>query len=151
MRRFLMLLVACVVFMASNAPAEIICPDPDLLVGLFENGDINMSPGVSTPFNMYLVLLNPSHENLDAFEFKLMTPSSGTLFTLQEYLPPGAINLGSVTASSREYIVGLPYPQPIANQRVSLVTLTMMSLVNTPNQDFSAQLTTWPSIAGHIA
>ncbi len=151
MRRFLMLLVACMVLRVSATPAEIICPDPDLLVGLFENGDINMAPAVSTPFNMYLVLLNPSHENLDAFEFKLTTPSSGTLFTLQEYLPPGAINLGSVTASSREYIVGLPYPQPIANQRVSLVTLTMMSLTNTPNQDFSAQLTTWPSIAGHIA
>ena len=152
MRRFLMMFAFCGLALAAPARADLPCAAPDLLAVVFDNGDINNTPALATPYNMHVVLLNPSHDNVDAFEFRLVLPNTGgNLFVLQETLPPGAINVGVTDYPNREYIVGLAYPRWVENNRISLVSFSLMSLAATPDQDLFVQPTTIQSIPGHIA
>lgn len=154
MKRFAGLPCLCclVLAVATPARAQLICAEPDLFALVTDSGFINHTPTVGVPFNLHAVLLNPSAQPIDAFEFRLNLPvPTGQLFVLQETLPPGSINVGNYGTDYREYIVGFPTPRPASNNRIELVTFSLMCLASTPNQDFTVQPTFAPSIPGRLA
>lgn len=152
MKRFAGLIVLCCLALALPAGAQLACTEPDLFALVGDAGFMNHTPTVGVPFNLHAVLLNPSAQPIDAFEFRLNLPTpTGQLFVLQETLPPGSINVGNNGVDYREYIVGFPTPRPASNNRIELVSFSLMCLASTPNQDFTVQPISTPSIPGSLA
>ena len=86
---FLVLLAGLVLaaFCPNPATAQLECTDPDLVAVVFDNGDINFNPPVGTPFNLQIVLLNPTDmTGFNAFEFKFKIPVNTVI--LSTVLPP---------------------------------------------------------------
>jgi hypothetical protein len=159
MRRSSMLFaLAFLVVLAGAAPvqAQLACTEPDLVALVFDNGDVNFTPTLFTPFNMHLVLLNPSLPGADAFEVQVDVPNyTASFFKLSEQLPPGCINVGDSTGSSMWYfIAGFPTPLPPVSGQVTLVTWSLMAHANPGQYDIylgPLDLPLTPSIPGHAA
>ncbi|MBK7672642.1 MAG: hypothetical protein IPJ24_14850 [bacterium] len=158
MKRFAGLPALCclglVLAMVTAAPAraQLSCSEPDQFALVFDNGYINHTPTLGEPFGMHAVLINPTGQPIDAFEFRLnLPPLASQLYVLQALLPPGSLNIGTSDATYREFVVGLSVPRPAVNDRIELVTFELMCLTSTPNQDFFVQETWAPAIDGRIA
>lgn len=151
-------LAALAVVLAGTVPvqAQLACSDPDLVAVVFDNGDVNFTPTLFTPFNMHLVLLNPSQPGADAFEVQVDVPNYGaSFFKLSEQLPPGCINVGDSTGSSMwYYIAGFPTPLPPVNGQITLLTWSLMAHSSPGQYDIylgPLDLPLTPSIPGHAA
>jgi len=132
------------VFLSGSALAQLECTDPDLIAVVFENGDINFNPPAGTPFNIDVVLLNPTDANgFNAFEFKLKLPTD--TFILSTVLPPNSINIGV----GEDFIVGVANCVPPVNTRLTFVTLTLLKVDSNPGE-FFFRPTDAPSRPGEI-
>ena len=96
MRRSMLLVLFAGLVLAAYCPgtasAQLECTDPDLVAVVFDNGDINYNPPVGSPFNLQIILLNPTDmTGFNGFEFKFKVPAN--TFTLSTIFPPGSICL----------------------------------------------------------
>ncbi len=147
------LAILAVLGVSQPVQAQLSCSSPDLVALVFDNGDVNLTPSLYTPFNMHLVLLNPSLPGADAFEVQVWLPGfANRLFKLSETLPPGFINVGDPSgADFWNYIVGFPTPLPPLNGRITLATWSLMAHSNSGQFDIYLRPVAIPSIPGHAA
>ena len=131
-------------FCPNPATAQLECTDPDLVAVVFDNGDINFNPPVGAPFNLQIVLLNPTDmTGFDAFEFKFKIPAN--TFLLSTVLPPNSINVGS----GEDFIVGVAQCVPPVADQFQFLTMTLLK-VDAVQGDFYIQPTDTPSRPGEI-
>ena len=93
----------------------------EVIAVVFENGDINYNPPVGAPFELQVIMLNPTDQfGFDAFEFKFKIPTN--TFILSTILPPNSINIGI----GEDFIVGVANCVPPAAGNFEFVTMTLL-------------------------
>ena len=121
--RILLVLSLLAIFFIPQASA-VIDPDPDGIGVYFDvNAEtVHLSVDPSVVFEAYVILTNPSANQIEAFEFlyELVVPPGmeGFVFTLNSYFPD-CINC--VFIFDDEIVVGLPIPVSLNNPHILMV------------------------------
>ncbi len=117
---------ALLMFLITGSAVAVVDPDPNSLGVYFDlNADVNyLDVAPNTVFSAYIMLTNPTWDNILAFEFgyELVVPAGmeGMIFRLATILPP-TVNPNIFPGFLRgEYIYGISFPYPI-NEATVLV------------------------------
>jgi hypothetical protein len=115
-------------------------------VGVYLDSGGTSPTGVVTtllePVTVYVVLVRPTDVNapgggeplelVQSFEFMLSFDNPDPLVMLNDWIPPGAINLGefyefyNFELGYLEYIVGVPDPRVVIDEAIHLVEITFL-------------------------
>ena len=115
-------LAALLIFLLAGSSVAVVDPDPNSLGVYFDlNADVNyLDVTPNTEFSAYVMLTNPTWDNILAFEFgyELVVPAGmeGMIFRLATILPPTVNPFMFPGFLHGDYIYGIssPYPTSVA-------------------------------------
>jgi len=129
--------IAFLVFLAGTPAFSTLNPDPDEIGIYFDTSAdaVCITAVPSVPFSAYLIITNPSSDEVWAIEFSMCTEIVGgdesLLFRLSETWSAGFVDLGVVYDWCLDgRVIGFYEPVPWVGENVVLVQLQYMLLAN---------------------
>lgn len=112
----------------TQADAQLLCTDPNLLAFVFDNGDINLDAGPGL-VAAHAIILNPDFTDLYGFELAYHIEGNAMITSIELH-GNGPIDVGGALGN---HIVGLASPTHVTGSQVMIATVSIFIMDTNPN------------------